>query len=71
MDVAQELEVGRVVVTIRVILMEVNFLGETDQTEIEDVEVEVVTAAIVASVVDLLGEGKDAQEDTSTSDNNS
>ena len=69
MDAGQELEVGRVVATIRAILLVVeteNFPVETGPTEIEDEGVEVATEMIVASAADLPGEGKDVREDTRT-----
>jgi hypothetical protein len=74
MDVVQEPEVGRVVVTIRVILLakeEETEEMEIEVAEIEDEEVEVLeaTAMIVASAADLPEQGKGAREDIRTADN--
>merc|ERR1712136_248411 len=59
-----EQEEAPVAVITKVILMEENFLGAMDQAETEDVEVEVVIAAIVESVVDLQEVERVEQEDT-------
>ena len=64
MAVDLEQEEAPVAVITKVILMEENFLGAMDQAETEDVEVEVVIAAIVESVVDLQEVERVEQEDT-------
>ena len=62
MAVDLEQEEAPVAVTTKVTLMEENFLETMDQAE-TDVEVEVVIAAIVESVVDLQEVERDEEED--------